>query len=293
MPYFLQNQPRLACMSDRSAAPRARADQPGCARSAIIFSMSGGISAEGDEYGAAWARRVRELQEAVQRHPGTAAHVSLRSIERIRAIQQHNYEELTELLDEPNHNHDLLIELFQNVRDATVRDAYLQLFATTFHNYMASVRTLVDHTRVVVKKVERPTFVAEYERRLHPLRQSTCAAFMQRFRNYVIHYRFPNFIQHVRFAGRAPDEPALQMLLARADLLEWEEWTADAKAYLVDQEEQFDIRGPLREYDEMISTLYNWFFPGFSRAHGDVLAGVNALIDEYNSVLTSDPDAIT
>ncbi|GAA1478133.1 hypothetical protein GCM10009623_25790 [Nocardioides aestuarii] len=236
---------------------------------------------------------MRELQDAVQRHPGKAAEGTLRSIERIRLIQRANFEQLADVLNAPDHSPDLVGELFQNTREPTVREAYQQVFATAFHNYIASVRTLVDHTRAVVRRVERPAFVAEYERRLGPVRESSCAAFMARFRNYVIHYRFPRFVQevHLQLLDRDPEEPVLRMLLSRDHLLEWDGWSAGAKAYLRDQPEQFDIREPLQEYDDLITALYDdWFFPAFWAAHREDIAGVGALIKEYNTVVGGGPE---
>lgn len=125
-----------------------------------------------------------------------------------------------------------------------------------------------------------------YETRVAQVAGSPVTVFVQKFRNYVLHYQFPAFAHRATWS----DPPKVEMLLNRESLRAFEGWNAGAREYLESAQEQSDGRDPLLAYEAVVVEMYDWFFPAYDTAHAELLREYNLTIQTYNSVLSSAAD---
>jgi len=85
------------------------------------------------------------------------------------------------------------VELWKEDRRTKLDDAHIEI-VRLFHNFLASAKALVDHTRILVEtlySVGHP-FRAEYdERKNRQFRDSNLSHFVHDLRNYTVHCSIP------------------------------------------------------------------------------------------------------
>src|SRR6266496_4224101 len=135
--------------------------------------------------------KLSSLRDAISAHPGYKADLDWQALQRMHAILGGNFNELMNALDRPSSNPDLALELIQNVRPPNVRTDFFLTLDRLLHNFLASVASLIDHTRNIVRHYQSTTFAGEYERRVGQLADAPLPSFMKDFRNYLLHYRLP------------------------------------------------------------------------------------------------------
>jgi hypothetical protein len=242
-----------------------------------------------DPAGEAWTAELKQTQRKIADHPGTRAYGRRKGFHQVHSILEQNQQVLLMTLDAPNEDQDLVRELFQNVREPIVREAFTQALMTAFHNYMASVKTLVDHTRVIVEGQQDPAFQEEYERHKVVVIDNPLSSFLHRLRNYVLHYGLPGFAQRVSIS-RAADAPAFELFFDKSALERWDGWTAESRKYLDSQPDQFDLRALVGEYAELIEDLYVWLFEALAQIEEPVGREVDHLIHRYIALLHRGPN---
>jgi hypothetical protein len=115
------------------------------------------------------------------------------------------------------------------------RETLLLEFVRRLHNYLAAVKTLVDHTRTFRSRhVCSPSFDSECERRLQQLRDTPVVKFLQEFRNPVLHSQLP------RVALTTTDQNGQlrrQLTLSVAETLAMHTWSVSARQYIDEAQE--------------------------------------------------------
>ena len=93
-----------------------------------------------------------------------------------------------------------------------------------FHNYLASVKSLVDHTRIMVEEVHRnKEFLREYELKKQEIFvNSPLSHFVQQLRNYILHKGIPDII--VRKTFDESNEEANSFIMDLTSLRSWGGW---------------------------------------------------------------------
>jgi len=234
--------------------------------------------------GAAQMARVRALQQQIETHPGHVAFHTWDALRQVHSVMQLNEMDLLDLLEQPNHDHGLAIELFQNQgAPTTARRYYLEMYRL-LHNYVASTMTLVDHSRRVVNKESDPEFRHEYDLRKDAIAVQPVTVFVQDLRNYLLHYRLPPFTSQLAF-GRGGSDVNSTIRLPRDKLIAWNRWNAEAKQFLRHQDSDFPLNEPVEAYRLLVDDLYEWLFAQFERLHGSEVEQVNKLRDEHDRLL--------
>jgi hypothetical protein len=129
-----------------------------------------------------------------------------------------------------------------------------------FHNFLAGGKTLIDHTRhlmdeVFITEQHRSEYEEEVER---TFTNDPVARFTQDFRNYVLHLAIPNIALTYTFE---PEKIALNLDLI--PLLEWENWTAPARAYIEARKPAVRILELVDAYEEMVKSFHEGFVLSF------------------------------
>jgi hypothetical protein len=106
-----------------------------------------------------------------------------------------NTSELMNLLNIPNTNTAVALQLMGDDREATA--PYWDELDQRLHNQLASAVSLVDHQRRLLSYYEAdfPALVAEYTSRNDGIIGMNEAAFLRDLRNYLLHYGAPPIIQ--------------------------------------------------------------------------------------------------
>jgi hypothetical protein len=133
------------------------------------------------------------------------------------------------------------------------------------HNFAASSKTLVDHTRVFLDENYSKTeiIISAQTKIINTFANDPVSKFVHDLRNYMLHKGLPNSNMFLSFQ-QDPAKPELGAELTtgiRLDtksLLEWSGWTAPAKKYLVQNDEYIDIHKFTEEYLLRVNEFHSW-----------------------------------
>jgi hypothetical protein len=142
------------------------------------------------------------------------------------------------------------------------------------HNFVSSALTLVEHTRVFMRKHYAGTdLIATYENRVVAIfLQSPIAQFIQGLRNYMLHRGLPNSRMFMKFTSR-PDavdgsgttETGVHYDIA--SLLDWKEWKPVARIYLEQAGEQLDVHEFAQDYLTLVTQFHSWLDATLAEHH--------------------------
>ena len=154
------------------------------------------------------------------------------------------------------------------------------------HNFMASVMTLVSHTRVLMRSdFIRPEHRQRYEAKIKShFGSSQLAQFMQRFRNYCLHYGVPSTLHQTTLM---PEEK-YEVLLDMEKLKTWGEWGKTATEFISQQPPRVRIMDLVIAYEQLAMNFNTWFVLDFSNEYRKELSELQALQDEWNSRLKNE-----
>jgi hypothetical protein len=158
------------------------------------------------------------------------------------------------------------------------QDALHFEFIRRLHNYLASVKTLVDHTRAFRSRhVHDEVFDQECEAQLLRLRDNPVVKFLQEFRNPVLHSGLPRVALTTTF----PESKGIrrQLTLSVAELLAMHDWSEEARRYIDEAQEGYnkdqkyvDVAAAAQKYQEAVTAFYTWLYGSIGIVKGPMLA---------------------
>jgi hypothetical protein len=219
----------------------------------------------------------RALLDQIEAHPGTRANRAWTALRRIHGIHVRNHAALVGLIDHVEGDLDLGMQIISDVDSNDVREEFYDELVCRLHNYLASMATLVDHTRTLARGYADSPFSAEYSKRVARLKESGLAPLLQKLRNYLLHARI--LPVGVRMsAGDGSTDPTFNVTLSRDSVAAIDGMPPAARAYLAQQPNQIAMRTLIEEYEASIEELYRWLYPQFHELHSADIAAVNELI---------------
>ncbi|MDX2971088.1 hypothetical protein [Kribbella solani] len=222
--------------------------------------------------------RIARLRQQAMAHPGRRAFVLWSAWRTVVDILVFNHRDLVEHLNEPNEKLDSALEIIRN--DGARKDPdYHTEFYRLLHNYLASVMTLVDHSRNLSKRYSaNDNFRSNYQERVDRIREIPVAKFVQELRHVVVHAQLPQIASTITVdpAGH----PVHELTVDRAALLGALDWSASAREYIQGQPEHFALRTALDAYMAEAMTLSAWIAPQFRELHGPEYEDYERLLDE-------------
>lgn len=196
-------------------------------------------------------KRMAELQAM----PGFRLNVDLAALGRAGHIMYRNAEELSK---------HATAYLTGRRFSRDVDDEFENELVRYLHNYLTSVTSLIDSQRVVMRHCWGKD--SEFEKGAYTEQRKASfetgeAEFMKDLRNYCTHRAVPVPGVSTTFSGGRgrPSVIANRLTFERRALLEWDSWTAPAKAYLNAKDEQFDVGPVIESYVNTASRFFNWF----------------------------------
>lgn len=136
------------------------------------------------------------------------------------------------------------------------------------HNFLASVTSLIDAQRVVIRhrwpdEGQSPKFAQnEYKHSLALHFAPGESEFVVKLRNYCTHRSIvsPGLVTNISWEQGGPLVHVNTLTLKRDELLEWDKWGAPARAYLEGQEETFELAPIIERYTSAAREFYKWFW---------------------------------
>ena len=165
------------------------------------------------------------------------------------------------------------------------------------HNFVASSKTLVDHTRVFMEENYAGTQTHKnYQAQIaNTFAVDPISKFVHDLRNYMLHKGLPNSHMFM-LMEQDPEKPELGAQITTgirfgtASLLEWPRWTMPAKQYLEQAGEYIEIHQFVDEYLVRVNQFHQWLELLLHEHHVDDLAEFNKLQELYakDSISASD-----
>jgi hypothetical protein len=139
------------------------------------------------------------------------------------------------------------------------------------HNYVASAKSLIDHTRRVHRKLSGSAeLISAYQSEVNlrfvddPLSQ-----FIENLREMAQHYRLPR-ISLTRSFSSGPSGATMttRLQLKTDDLREYKEWSAPARKYLDAGGNTIDVLDLVERYHVHVAAFHTWFSQQQIRIYG-------------------------
>jgi hypothetical protein len=166
-------------------------------------------------------------------------------------------------------------------------NAFLREFLRLLHNYLASVYSLIEHTRIFCKELNNAELNSEYAVKLKELQNHICVRFVRDLRTYSQHIQLPIISAKLSFTKTEHSdggETRQQILLSSDELLKWKQWHKDSKKYLGSLKE-IDLKVVLNKYQILIEAFYKWLYEKVEelyREHLEELAKIESELAKFS-----------
>jgi hypothetical protein len=221
-----------------------------------------------------------DLDAPLLSHPGQVAYTRWEGLKRVYDVWDSNTLMLRAVLHRGEAIDEVVVELVQNDHEPVIRDNYFRQLDRAILAFTASMVSLIEHTRTLVRRYAETPFSAEYATRSSEIVGNTGFAFLRKYRDYLLHYAVSPLTVTASLQGSGP--MAGQILLETPVLLNWKGWNAASEEYLDAHPDTVRLSELLEPYDEQMHVLYAWLFGQLESLHGQDFAARNALLREIN-----------
>ncbi|MCD6566697.1 MAG: hypothetical protein J7K53_12230 [Bacteroidales bacterium] len=166
----------------------------------------------------------------------------------------------------------------QNNVEAT--EKYQDKINRLLHNFLASAKTLIDHTRIFIKRHYTGTVIQKlYTQKIKDeFRDDGLSKFIQDLRNFILHNGLP-------YTGLML-QPDLEttVFLNRDLMLDWDNWTTLSKRYLSSQPEKIRIYNFVEAYIHKVDAFNQWLNLEIKKYHKKDLEELDSLREHYREI---------
>jgi hypothetical protein len=227
-----------------------------------------------------------ELSEQIKGTQGYRIQLKIRALQSSYYVFEGNYRSLISAFEYFGR-----IEVAMKLWRETNRmelERFMDEVTRLLHNFLASAKTLVDHTRVFKNEMyEGHEFEKDYQEKLqHDLGKSEIVRFVQDLRNYVLHKQLPLALAEFSFKGGGGTvsdfDNTIKLDVNR--LREWDRWKPESRAYLDALDDKVQIRDVVEKYETAIRFFYQWFGVQQELLHRAEFDELNSLQTRYEQV---------
>jgi uncharacterized protein YqiB (DUF1249 family) len=220
--------------------------------------------------------------EALRASPEWELRAQLEELAFVFRLHQANYQELKRLMKAMAADEETILRLW-DVQNRTALEIVIEEASRLFLNFLSSAKTLVDHTRVHVRKLYPSSpFLEEYKAQLaQRLAKRSVTCFVQGLRNYSLHYRIPIVTATFGFKRDQPLEN--QLMLDISELTRWHRWDATSKKYMATLGEEQPLQQLVDDYMTLITGFYKWLHRREIEIHGPALARLQKRLDRLRA----------
>lgn len=232
---------------------------------------------------------MRELEERLVGSEGYGLYMKVRALGRSYYIFDRNHRALVVILEKLVEEPGSLLPIFVQ---PTQESFYLleANVAIVLHNFLAGAKTLVDHTRVLVRDLYGGSaFEDEYQKKVDErLKNSPVVQFVQRLRNYALHKSIPVTTTKLRIkrVGTEQNEVSLSgsITLNVDELRGWDGWSSKDREYLDAIGKEIEITRLANEYRAVIDGFHSWLQERQQELHSDSLNETEAIQERLSQV---------
>ncbi len=174
------------------------------------------------------------------------------------------------------------------VSNREILDVYFKEVNRRLHNFVASAKMLVDHTRIIARELyEETTFWNEYDLQIETrFKSNQVVQFVHDLRNYTLHYKLPTPRARIRFTQGEDFDTSLRLDMNA--LQRWNGWSSTARRFfreMGDDEELFKI---VNSYTEAVTGFHDWFYNKQIELHQKDFKETDDLLAELGLIDESD-----
>ncbi len=148
------------------------------------------------------------------------------------------------------------------------------------HNYLASAKTLVEHTRKFVRKHYSGTdFEKEYDAKVDAVFHNPFCAFMMDMRDFYLHNGLPMSSASLHFKRDKPLETSI--ILDVASLRKWDGWDPEARKFLETLGKEVVLEDLVLRYASLVTTFYEWFARKLQDFHANEFEELDGLQKKF------------
>jgi hypothetical protein len=229
-------------------------------------------------------KRYEFLKEQIESSEGWKIEAGTRNLGTSYYIFMSNYNQLKNGL-----------ELFDSkassklwaIKNRDKMDLFQTEIIRLFHNYLASVKSLVEHTRIIVREIHGSNeFSRECELKIKEIfGNSTLSHFIQDLRNYILHKGIPRIFARMKPRESMKSEVTSSIMLELSSLRSWDGWKAKSKEYLNDAKDDLNLYEIIVAYGSLVIDFYNWFLKRQEELFKEELEITQKIKDEYNKMV--------
>jgi hypothetical protein len=149
------------------------------------------------------------------------------------------------------------------------------------HNYLASVASLIDHTRIFKESENDTNLSSSYDSKKVELIMTNEASFLKELRNYTLHFGLPPVILNEKVEKNIETR---QFMLSKDDLLEYSGWNSSHKNFINNYEGDLNIISIINLYQESIRKFYDWFYKSIEEKYKSQLKEFDDLAKKHNQL---------
>ena len=201
--------------------------------------------------------RIVELMLEIRDMPERRTQIDLDCLERTTVVFHRNYVQLKKFLgfcETDPENQDLW-----HMHSACKQEEFANETWRLLHNFVAAAFTLVEHTRILYRRLNAEGEFPEYQARIDAsFKTNPLAQFVQGLRNYVLHQGGGELY----FTGKIDVKTGradVRLTLKTTTLLRWDGWNRHAKRYLADSGDSVHIASLARDYHDSVKDFQSWF----------------------------------
>jgi len=200
---------------------------------------------------------IFKLQNELVSMPEYLLELKLLTLDVSLYVFQTNYTQLINLLNIYKDKQKALILWDENNRH--IQDEFHLEVIRLLHNFVASVKSLIDHTRIMYQELyEGNKKFPEYQQEVNKLfANNPLAQFVEDLRDYSLHYKFlPISSKYIYVKDPPKDESSI--VLDLKILLLYKTWSALSKNYLKEQRDNINILDLISKYYGLTIGFHKW-----------------------------------
>lgn len=153
------------------------------------------------------------------------------------------------------------------------------------HNYVASVMTLVEHTRIFARETyEKTQFWTEYQAAINARFESPLPHFVQDLRDYTLHYRLPMTGASTSWK-QGEEHLKTRIMLDVESFRDWNGWSPQARENLKGLAKDAELLEIIEAYFFTVQGFYQWLAKRQAELHREELAEVRQLQEKLSALI--------
>jgi len=238
------------------------------------MKAQGGPPLEGD---------IGSLTDQIRASDGYRYQMRIQVLSSNYYIFERNFQEFIKLLEEVE-NPDSFPKVWSPDK-APVLQQVMREVARLLQNLVASAKSLVDHTRNLVREwYECSDFMELYQAEIDlRFAQNPTAQFVEDLRDYCLHYRLPPISATLSIDQVSPHgKQTIQ--LDKSELLQWKRWPKVSLQFLGSASERIELESVCLQYYAGVRDFHRWMRKQLVTRHRADLEWLGTAVAKYREM---------